>query len=52
MFVRDVTDPEIAERQEALRRGAVTAMADLMEMEPPETRAGHRARADSSSSPR
>ena len=40
MFVRDVTDPEISERQEALRRGAVTAMADVMEMEPPETRAG------------
>lgn len=40
MFVRDVTDPQISERQEALRRGAVTAMADVMEMEPPETRAG------------
>ena len=40
MFVRDVTDPEISERQEALRRSAVTAMADVMEMEPPETRAG------------
>ena len=40
MFVRDVTDPEIAERQEDLRRGAVTAMADVMEMEPPETREG------------
>jgi AcrR family transcriptional regulator len=40
MFVRDVTDPEISERQEALRRGAVTAMADVMEMEPPETRHG------------
>jgi AcrR family transcriptional regulator len=40
MFVRDVTDPEIADRQEALRRTAVTAMADVMEMEPPETRAG------------
>ncbi len=39
-FVRDVTDPEISERQEALRRSAVTAMADVMEMEPPETRAG------------
>jgi AcrR family transcriptional regulator len=40
MFVRDVTDPEISERQDALRRAAVTAMADVMEMEPPETRAG------------
>ena len=40
MFVRDVTDPEISERQEALRRSAVTAMADVMEMEPPETREG------------
>jgi hypothetical protein len=40
MFVRDVTDPEIASRQEALRRNAVTAMADVMEMEPPETREG------------
>jgi len=40
MFVRDVTDPEIAERQEDLRRVAVTAMADVMEMEPPETREG------------
>jgi AcrR family transcriptional regulator len=40
MFVRDVTDPEISERQESLRRSAVTAMADVMEMEPPETRAG------------
>ena len=40
MFVRDVTDPEISERQEALRRNAVTAMSDVMEMEPPETRAG------------
>ena len=40
MFVRDVTDPQISKRQEALRRSAVTAMADVMEMEPPETRAG------------
>ena len=40
MFVRDVTDPEISERQEALRRSAVTAMSDVMEMEPPETREG------------
>jgi AcrR family transcriptional regulator len=40
MFIRDVTDPEISAQQEALRRGAVTAMADVMEMEPPETRAG------------
>ena len=40
MFVRDVTDPVISERQEALRIAAVTAMADVMEMEPPETRAG------------
>ena len=39
-FVRDVTDPGISAQQEALRRGAVTAMADVMEMEPPETRAG------------
>ena len=41
MFIRDVTDPEISEAQEALRRASVTAMADVMEMEPPETRAGH-----------
>jgi AcrR family transcriptional regulator len=40
MFIRDVTDPEISEAQEALRRASVTAMADVMEMEPPETRAG------------
>jgi AcrR family transcriptional regulator len=40
MFVRDVSDPMISERQEALRRSAVTAMSDVMEMEPPETRAG------------
>jgi AcrR family transcriptional regulator len=40
MFIRDVTDPEISAQQEALRRSAVTAMADVMEMEPPETRAG------------
>ncbi len=40
MFVRDVTDPEISKRQEKLRNSAVTAMADVMEMEPPETRAG------------
>jgi AcrR family transcriptional regulator len=40
MFVRDVTDPEISKAQDALRRSAVTAMADVMEMEPPETRAG------------
>lgn len=40
MFIRDVTDPEISAQQDALRRGAVTAMADVMEMEPPETRAG------------
>jgi AcrR family transcriptional regulator len=40
MFVRDVTDPEISDRQEALRRSAVTAMSDVMEMEPPETREG------------
>src|SRR5204862_7219209 len=40
MFVRDVTDPEIAQQQEALRRGAVAAMVGLMEMEPPETREG------------
>jgi AcrR family transcriptional regulator len=39
-FIRDVTDPEISARQEALRRSSVTAMADVMEMEPPETRAG------------
>ena len=39
-FIRDVTDPEISARQDALRRSAVTAMADVMEMEPPETRAG------------
>ena len=40
MFVRDVTDPQISAQQDSLRRGAVTAMADVMEMEPPETRAG------------
>lgn len=40
MFVRDVTDPEIAQQQAALRRGAVAAMVGLMEMEPPETREG------------
>jgi AcrR family transcriptional regulator len=40
MFVRDVTDPEIAALQAALRQGAVAAMIGLMEMEPPETRAG------------
>jgi AcrR family transcriptional regulator len=40
MFVRDVTDPEVAKQQAALRRGAVAAMVGLMEMEPPRTRAG------------
>jgi len=40
MFIRDVTDPEISEAQEALRRASVTAMADVMEMEPAETRTG------------
>jgi AcrR family transcriptional regulator len=40
MFVRDVTDPEVAQQQAALRRGAVAAMVGLMEMEPPSTRAG------------
>jgi AcrR family transcriptional regulator len=40
MFVRDVTDPEVAERQAELRRAAVAAMVGVMEMEPPETRAG------------
>ena len=40
MFVRDVTDPEVAQQQAALRRGAVAAMVGLMEMEPPETRVG------------
>jgi AcrR family transcriptional regulator len=40
MFVRDVTDPEVAQQQAALRRGAVAAMVGLMEMEPPQTRAG------------
>ena len=40
MFIRDVTDPAISAQQDALRRRAVTAMADVMEMEPPETRAG------------
>jgi AcrR family transcriptional regulator len=40
MFVRDVTDPEVAQQQAALRRGAVAAMVGLMEMEPPETRRG------------
>jgi AcrR family transcriptional regulator len=40
MFVRDVTDPEVAQQQAALRRGAVAAMVGLMEMEPPHTRRG------------
>lgn len=40
MFVRDVTDPEIASQQEALRSGFVSAMADIMELEPPDKRAG------------
>ena len=40
MFVRDVTDPEVAQQQAALRRGAVEAMVGLMEMEPPDTRRG------------
>jgi AcrR family transcriptional regulator len=40
MFVRDVTDPEIARHQADLRRGAVAAMIGVMDMEPPETRAG------------
>jgi hypothetical protein len=40
MFVRDVTDPEVAQQQAALRRGAVAAMVGLMEMEPPRTRIG------------
>src|SRR5262245_36646471 len=40
MCVRAVTDPEIAPQQAALRRGAVAAMVGLMEMEPPDTRAG------------
>ena len=39
MFVRDVTDPEVAQQQAALRRGTVAAIVGLMEMEPPETRA-------------
>jgi AcrR family transcriptional regulator len=38
MFVRDVTDPEVAKQQAALRRGAVAAMVGLMEMEPVSTR--------------
>jgi len=40
MFVRDVTDPEIAAQQAALRRGAVSAIVGLMELEPVETREG------------
>jgi AcrR family transcriptional regulator len=40
MFVRDVTDPQVAKQQAALRRGAVAAMVGLMEMEPPQTRSG------------
>ena len=40
MFVRDVTDPEVAKQQAALRRGAVAAMVGLMEMEPANTRTG------------
>jgi AcrR family transcriptional regulator len=40
MFVRDVTDPQISQTQEALRRASVAAMVNVMEMEPPETRAG------------
>ena len=39
MFVRDVTDPEIAEQQAALA-GRRDRDGGLMEMEPPETRAG------------
>jgi len=40
MFVRDVTDPEVAAVQSALRRGAVSAMVGVMEMEPVATREG------------
>ena len=40
MFVRDVTDPEVAALQGALRRGAVAAMVGVMEMEPAETGEG------------
>jgi AcrR family transcriptional regulator len=40
MFVRDVTDPEVAAVQAALRRGAVSAMVGVMEMEPVSTREG------------
>jgi AcrR family transcriptional regulator len=40
MFVRDVTDPEVAQEQAALRRGAVSAMVGVMEMEPVATREG------------
>jgi AcrR family transcriptional regulator len=40
MFVRDVTDPEVAQQQAELRRSAVAAMVGVMELEPPETRAG------------
>jgi AcrR family transcriptional regulator len=40
MFVRDVTDPEIAAQQVAVRRGAVATMVGLMGMEPPDTRQG------------
>ena len=40
MFVRDVTDPEVAAVQAALRRGAVSAMVGVMEMEPVATREG------------
>ena len=40
MFVRDVTDPEVAKQQASLRRGAVAAMVGLMEMEPANTREG------------
>ncbi len=40
MFVRDVTDPEIGAQQDALRNGFVSAMADIMELEPLEKREG------------
>jgi AcrR family transcriptional regulator len=40
MFVRDVTDPEIAALQARLRAHYVTMMVDVMQLEPPERQAG------------
>jgi AcrR family transcriptional regulator len=40
LLVRSVSDPAIAARQRELQRHATTALAQLMEQEPPETRQG------------